>query len=91
MTKTSPATRRAGGTSVEIVDDAEPFQASWEALLNYRDRLVSREYGEQPFDRRNAGFHYIKSDYLLATGVVASLKALFAYLQSIPFEHPDLS
>jgi hypothetical protein len=75
-------------TATLMLDDrAEPFLPVYEAMLAFRDRLVSPEYGTELFARAVSEVRYVRPDYLLRPGIVPALHAAWrAIAGSLPVE-----
>jgi hypothetical protein len=77
-------------TQLEIRDDAQPLHSSWNRMNAYRDCLISKEYGEDLFERRHVEVPYIGSNYLIRPGALEALQNLYTILLETPVEHPEL-
>jgi hypothetical protein len=73
-----------------VTDADEPFDDAFSAMIAYSDCLVSREFGDQLFERRRVGFRYVRSNYLVESAAVRELSELYAFIERTPVVHPEL-
>lgn len=75
---------------LEIRDNSETFRRSWDGMCKYADRLVSREFGGDFFDRRSTNVPYVRVNYLLKDKPVRALNALYEKIVNTNFSHPEI-
>jgi hypothetical protein len=63
--------------TIRIDDKAAVFQPVYQALMTYKDRLASPEYGTEMFTRGVAEVSYVRQDYLLQPGVMPAMQAIY--------------
>ena len=75
---------------IKLKDGAAPLRAVWHAISAYKDRLVSRQYGRQIFERRDVEVEFVGQNYLLLDGVQDEMTRLYHFLKSAEVNTPAL-
>jgi hypothetical protein len=77
-----PEAMAAATASLMLDDRAEPFLPVYDAMLAFRDRLVSPDIGAELFNRAVSEVRYVRPDYLLRPGVAEALHAVYRALSA---------
>jgi hypothetical protein len=68
-------------TTMKIDDKAGAFLPVYQAMMGFKDRLVSPEYGTELFTRDVSNVEYVRQNYLLQPGVVPTLQTIYRILR----------
>jgi len=73
------AMQKATGEAT-LDDSAAPLRPIFSQLNEYRDILVTPQYGANVFERRARTFEYVRPDYLLQPEIVSTFHRIYARL-----------
>ncbi len=67
---------------IQLQDEAESLRPAWQEMRTYADRLVSPQYGEKIFERREAVVEFARQNYLLSENVLDKVTKLYQFLKT---------
>jgi len=76
--------------AIKLEDVAAPLAATWKAISEYQDCLVSPEYGKDMFEGLSVDSNFVGQNYLYRAGALIELERFYAYVKNTPLDVQEL-
>jgi len=76
--------------AIKLEDVAAPLAATWKAISEYQDCLVSPEYGKDMFEGLSVDSNFVGQNYLYRAGALIEQERFYAYVKNTPLDVQEL-